>query len=87
MVKPGDGGGGTSFYINPNYHRGSCVVPFRFDVKWKEGLPVIYSNTTAGVSTITDNSLHVIAFTNLMTGGANGTTAEIRYVSRVRFLA
>lgn len=51
-----------------------------FKIYKKLQVPVDHSGTTAAVSTITDNSLHLIAFT-----GANDSPIRLRYQSRVRF--
>ncbi len=44
-------------------------------------IPVNHSGTTADISTVTDDSLHVLAWS----GAADGT-CTIRYISRVRFV-
>lgn len=54
------------------------IVPFKMNYKFKKPIPVHCTGTTAAVSSITDNSIHVI-------GTAQATSALLTYQSRVRF--
>ncbi len=47
----------------------------------KLNLPVVHNAVAAAIASITDNSLHVLAFS-----GANDAATTLRYISRVRFL-
>lgn len=62
----------NSFAAAPVY------VPFKFNVKFKKPIKVRCSGTTAVVTSIADNSLHVI-------GCATNTNVTLVYQSRVRF--
>lgn len=53
-------------------------ISFSWDVKFKVPIKVICSGTTAAITSITDNSLHII-------GVADNTAAIMSYTSRVRF--
>lgn len=52
-----------------------------FEINKKLDIPVIFNGTTASVSSITDNSLHVIAVTS-----SEEADTQLQYVSRVRFV-
>lgn len=62
-----------------NVEQSGGSVPFRFDKRLN--LPVTFNGTTAGVASVVDNSLHIIAY-------AENTTAvpTIYYNARVRFV-
>lgn len=51
-----------------------------FSVSKQITLNVLHSGTTADISNITDNSLHVLCFS-----GANDADCTLRYISRIRF--
>lgn len=51
-----------------------------FKMYKKLRMPVEHTGTTAAVSTVNDNSIHVLCFS-----GANDADATLRYQSRVRF--
>jgi len=55
-----------------------------FQINKKLNIPVLCKGTSANVSDITDNSLHMIAMANLSAASASGI--EIVYTSRVRFV-
>jgi len=55
-----------------------------FQINKKLNLPVLCKGTSANVTDITDNSLHMIAMANLSAANASGI--EIVYSSRVRFV-
>lgn len=55
------------------------IVPWECHIDLK-GMTTRYNNTTASVANIVDNSLHVICICT------NGSTAQLRYQSRVRFM-
>lgn len=57
----------------------SADVIKNFKWNFKLNIPVIHKSTTAVVASITDNSLHVIAF-------SNNTAATLSYESRIRFV-
>lgn len=52
-----------------------------FKLSWNGEMPVTFTGTTANVSTIQDNSLHIIAYCSTTSG-----TPVISYNSRVRFV-
>jgi hypothetical protein len=54
-------------------------VPWRIDCKLN--LPVQFNNTTAGVASVTDNSLHIVANTDY-----NSWAPLLNYNARVRFV-
>lgn len=61
---------------------GGSTVPFTIDRKLN--ITVNTSGTTGNVTDITDNSLHFVAFAH--SSGATGSSIEMSYVSRVRFV-
>jgi len=61
-----------------SYGHGAVVVPFSFDINFKTPISVSTTGTTAAVSTIVDNSIHLI-------GCASSTSVQISYFSRMRF--
>lgn len=65
-----------------SYDTAGTAVPFSFNKKLN--IPVLCKGTSANVSDITDNSLHMIAMSNL--SAANDSGIEIVYQSRVRFV-
>lgn len=50
-----------------------------FSLYKKLNLPVLYSGTGSGISDITDNSLHVVAYVN------SGSDPVLNYTGRIRF--
>ncbi len=66
------GAGNGTADDSPDY-----IKHFKWNFKLK--IPVIHKGTTAVVGSVTDNSLHVIAF-------ANATGITLKYESRVRFV-
>ncbi len=72
------------FILNPkavtwdgtNMEGSSVKATFKWNIPLN--IPVIYTDTTALISSISDNSLHVMAWTI-------GLTCVLRYASRVRF--
>jgi len=75
--------GDTSNFIIPGR-----TVPFEINHEFKgtgrNVLKTLYNGTGATVSTITDNSLHVICLRSA--GYSNSTDASLRYYSRVRYV-
>lgn len=68
-----------AFAASANYGANDVRREFDWYIPFKGGLPVNFnSGTTANVSTVVDNSIHVIAFATL--AGCN-----IAYNSRIRF--
>ncbi len=75
----------ATFDMNPQAGAGNgtandspgIIKSFKWNFKFK--IPVVHNGTTANVSTITDSSLHVIAF-------ANSTGTTLAYESRIRFV-
>ncbi len=57
---------------------GIVKIPFKINKTFKVPIKVRCSGTTAAISSITDNSLHII-------GTATATTAQLTYESRIRF--
>ena len=66
-------------YDGTNLERNGFDVPFSF-YKKLNGLRVTYSGTTAAISNIIDNSLHIIAYTT-----STDLTPLLYYQSRLRF--
>jgi len=58
---------------------GGIQIPFKLN--WQGECPVNFTNTTANVSTIQDNSLHVVGFASSVS-----RTPTVCYNSRVRFV-
>ncbi len=56
---------------------GAIMQNFNWNFRFR--IPVIHNGTTAAITTITDNSLHVIAF-------ASSTLMTLRYEARTRFV-
>lgn len=56
---------------------GGYTQPFNWNVN--VAIPVIFSGTTNSITSISDNSLHMVGFTSA------GGTVNLRYESRVRF--
>lgn len=74
MTPSGVGGDGTTVdYTFPQQ-------PFSIFHSFKNGLQCTASTINEGVANVTDNSLHVLAFTN------GGSSPEITYNSRVKFM-
>lgn len=61
----------------------ACHVPFTLSKKWRQGLKVMFSNTgtAANVSTVIDNSLHLIGFCSSTT-----MAPTITFAGRMRFV-
>lgn len=57
----------------------ACTRYFKININFKKGLEVLSTGTTGTVSTIVDNSIHMMA----ISVNSNNT---LRYVSRVRFV-
>jgi len=55
------------------------IVPFK--LSWNGEMPVNFTGTAAGVASVTDNSLHVIAY-----AAATSSGPQINYNARVRFV-
>ncbi len=53
-----------------------------FKIDKKLNIPVNYTGTTAAISTIVDNSLHLL----IVAGPTSGAQANAKYTSRVRFV-
>jgi hypothetical protein len=68
-----------SVYDGTNIERDGFDVPFTF-YKKLGGLKVTYSGTTAAISNIIDNSLHIIAYTT-----STDLTPLLYYQARLRF--
>jgi hypothetical protein len=68
-----------SVYDGTNIERDGFDVPFTF-YKKLAGLKVTYSGTTAAISNIIDNSLHIIAYTT-----STDLTPLLYYQARLRF--
>lgn len=66
-------------------YNGTSLVGFpthkTFEIYKNVDIPVTFSNTTAGVANVTDNSLHVIAYCQDTT-----STPYIQYNARIRFV-
>lgn len=62
---------------------GSTTESFEMHHFFKNGLPVTFTNTSATVSDIMDNSIHMIAVASTASGG---NAATLVYSSRVRFV-
>ncbi len=69
-----------SSYDGTNIEQSGVGVNFRFDVKLRD-IPVTYTGTTEDVANITDNSLHLIAYT-----GSTGIVPTLSYNARLRFV-
>lgn len=70
----------TSTYAAANnFNNPEVKVPFSMNVSFPVPIKVICNGTTAGVSDISDNSLHIIAC-------GTSTGLAITYASRVRFV-
>lgn len=67
--------------VDPATGEWSSAVRQMFTVNKKLNVPVLFTGTTANVSTISDSSIHVLCWT-----GANDAPATLRYISRVRFV-
>lgn len=67
-------------YDGTNMEMGGYTVPFDMYVNLKN-MQVLYSGTTETVANITDNSLHLIAFTS-----ETSSQASISYIARLRFV-
>jgi len=70
-------------YFNDGAATGAMTgwhLPFK--LSWEGALPVMFqAGTTADIANVTDNSLHVVAFTNNSSG-----TPTISYNARIRFV-
>lgn len=66
-------------YNGTNIQQGGAVSSFRFDKRLN--LPVTFTDTTAGIANVVDNSLHLYAF-------CSNTQAQplIAYNARIRFV-
>jgi hypothetical protein len=69
-------------YDGTNIEVGGQTRNFKFDLS-KCKIPVNFTSTTEGLSNVTDNSLHVIAFADVSTAP---DTLQISYNSRIRFV-
>lgn len=73
-----------TFACNPQAAAGNGTandtarITYPFDWNVKTDIPVICSGTTNSITSISDNSLHMVAF-------SSGTNSELKYESRVRF--
>lgn len=61
------------------FSQGKILIPFSMNKKFKKPIKVRCTGTTQNVSSISDNSLHLIGVCS------TGNGAQISYVSRVRF--
>lgn len=77
-LNPQSGAGPHIDYL----HWGEGMEAFEFHKEFKSGLEVNHSGTTAAVSSITDNSIHLMAVVD----ESNTGHAMLSYVSRVRFI-
>ncbi len=68
----------TTFQVN-DFSIGAQTYPFEMHVVFKKPIQVNHTGTTAVVTSIADNSIHLIGVCNL------STTGSIDYSSRVRF--
>lgn len=68
-----------------SFASGACVQNFKMSYKFKKdnGLQVNMSGTTGVIGNVTDNSVHMIAVTNI-SGGGDGP--RIKYQFRTRFI-
>lgn len=71
---------GQPVYDGTNIEVSGTTTPWRMDVKLPN-IPVTYTGTTESVANITDNSLHVVAYTNGTDSGVG-----ITYNARLRFV-
>lgn len=73
LINPNLGGAAAAFIQN------GITKPFMFNLKCN--IPVNFTATTEGVSSVADNSLHLVAYCSDTT-----TAPQIRYNSRIRFV-
>lgn len=59
-----------------------AIVPWQMHVKWPKGIDIEYFDTTGGVASIVDNSLHIITTCCF----SDGTWPKIAYNCRSRFV-
>jgi hypothetical protein len=71
--------GVTGTYDGTNIEISGCVIPWEFHVDLK-GMKVNFGSTGSGVSTISDNSIHLIACST-----HSDTAVQLFYNARLRF--
>lgn len=62
-----------------NIETGGTLTPFKIHFKPKKPMKVEFTGTTAGISNVVDNSLHVVAY-------SSNPNLQLSYNARVRFV-